>query len=396
MIQEKKLKILFITPAYWPAIDYGGPINSVKLLAENLKQQNIFVKIFTLAYGLKENKFQKKEVNGIEVYYFKYFKFYRWFIPICLIKELFKNRNNFDFFHINLIWDPISWISGFILAFLRKKIVISPRGTVEEALIKKKSFWLKKIIYFLFIKFIFKNCLGFHFTSDKEKEEFFKFTKIKKLFVVVPNLFNYEEFQKEVDKDLINKFNLKEKKYILYFGRINWKKRIELLIDIFGELSKEHSDLYLAILGSADLHYYEKLKQKIKNLGLEDKIVLSGETISGDLKIALYQNAFCFVLPSISENFGYVVVEAIASKIPIIISEGVGLKELIEKYGAGLIFSVSNYEESKKNLIDKLKLILENKNLIDDLIKNGEALLKNEFNNKLLTEKMLEFYYKFL
>lgn len=396
MIQEKKLKILFITPAYWPAIDYGGPINSVKLLAENLKQQNIFVKIFTLAYGLKENKFQKKEVDGIGVYYFKYFKFYRWLIPICLIKELLKNRNNFDIFHINLIWDPISWISGFILAILNKKFIISPRGTIEENLIKKRSFWLKKIIYFLFIKFIFKNCFGFHFTSEKEKNDFFKFTKIEKPFIIIPNLFNYEKFKKKVDKNLINEFNLKDKKYILYFGRINWKKRIELLIDTFYELNKKYNDLYLAILGSADLDYYEKLKQKIKELNLENKIILYGETISGDFKTALYQNAFCFVLPSISENFGYVVVEAIASKVPIIISEGVGLKELIEKYEVGLIFGGSNYEDSKNNLIIKLKLILENKNLIDNLIKNSEVILKNEFNNKILTQKMLEFYYKFL
>ncbi|MCX7698102.1 MAG: hypothetical protein N2114_01370, partial [Candidatus Goldbacteria bacterium] len=101
-MENKKLKILFITPAYWPAISYGGPIQSVKLLAEEYKKLNYNVVVFSLSYGLEENKFQKRNINGIDVFYFKYFKFFRWFIPIGIIKALFENRNSFDIFHINL------------------------------------------------------------------------------------------------------------------------------------------------------------------------------------------------------------------------------------------------------------------------------------------------------
>ncbi|MCX7589810.1 MAG: glycosyltransferase [Patescibacteria group bacterium] len=389
-------KILFITPAYWPAISYGGPIQSVKLLAEEYKKLNNNVVVFSLSYGLEENKFQKRNINGIDVFYFKYFKFFRWFVPIGIIKALFENRNSFDIFHINLIWDPISWISGFILALFNKKIIVSPRGTIEERLIKSRSYKIKKTIYFLFIKFFLKKSLGFHFTSEQEKDEFFNFTKIDKQYIIIPNLFDYQEFQKRVNKDLIKKFNLFDKKYILYFGRINWKKRIELLIEVFYELSKKYKDLYLAILGAADIDYFEKLKQKIKNFDLENKIILSGETIGGDLKIAIYQNAFCFVLPSISENFGYVVVEALASNVPVIISNGVGLKELINKYSAGLIFNGENFNDLKNNLIEKIDLILNNQNFKKELIENGKKLLLNEFDNYVLAKKMLEFYNKIL
>lgn len=393
--QKQGIKILFISPAYWPAVSFGGPIVSIKLLAENLRRLNNCVFVYTSSFGLENNQDKKETINGVEVSYFRHFLCKRWIISPGLIGALFKNRNDFDIYHLNLVWDPISWISGFVLAIWGKKFIISPRGTIEESLIGKRSFWPKKIIYFLLIKFIFKKCSGFHFTSEKEKEEFFKFTKIKKSYVIVSNLFNYDEFKKEVNKNLVEKFKLKDKKYILCFGRISWKKRIELLIDAFSELSEKYNDLYLAILGSADdKNYYGKLQQKIKDLKLENKVVLAGEIIGGDLKIALYQNAFCFVLPSISENFGYVVVEAMACKIPVVVSSGVGLKELVEKYNAGLVFDCINDNELKNNLVSKIKLILDNKKLKENLINNGLLLLKNEFNNEFLAQKMLEFYYQ--
>lgn len=393
---KNKINVLFITPVYWPNISFGGPIVSVKLLAENIKNLGINVSVFTSAFGLKKNENKKEIINEIEVNYFQYFSLKKWLISISLIKNLWQQRNNFDIFHINLVWDPISLMSGFILALFNKKIIFSPRGTIEESLIRTKNFLFKKIAYFLFLRFIFKKTFGFHFTSQKEKDDFFQYTKMKKPSIIISNLFEYQEFQKKVDKNLVDKFNLKNKKYILYFGRINWKKRLELLIDAFYEISKNFKDIYLVLMGPADKDYFEELKEKIKDLNLENKIILINETISGNLKVVLYQNAFCFVLPSISENFGYVAVEALASKIPVIVSEGVGFKELIQKYNSGLVFGGENYEKLKKDLVEKLILILKNKNLANDLIQNSEILLKNEFDNKILAKKMLEFYYQFL
>jgi glycosyltransferase involved in cell wall biosynthesis len=356
---RNNLKICIITPAYWPAISYGGPINSVKLIVEELVKFSNKVSVFTSAFGLNENKNQKEIINDVEVYYFKYFTFKRWFISFSLLKELWKQKNNFDIFHINLVWDPISWMSGFLLALLCKKIIISPRGTVEEELILKRSYLLKKIIYFLFIKFIFKKASGFHFTSEIEKDKFFEYTKISKNYLIVYNPFDFNEFKKDADETLLQKFNLENKKYFLYFGRIGWKKRIEFLIEAFSEIVKINKDFYLAIIGSADKDYFENLKRKI-----------NGETIVGEEKLVLYQNAYCFVLPSISENFGYVVLEALASKIPVIVSSGVALKNIVEKYNIGLVF------ENKEELVLKMKSLMD-ENLYKKLKQNLEASFNN-------------------
>ncbi len=385
---RNNLKICIITPAYWPAISYGGPINSVKLIAEELVKFGDKVSVFTSAFGLNENKNKKEIINDVEVYYFKYSTFKRWFISFSLLKELWKQKNNFDIFHINLVWDPISCMSGFLLALSGKKIIISPRGTVEEELILKRSYLLKKIIYFLFIKFIFKKASGFHFTSEIEKDKFFEYTKISKNYLIVYNPFDFNEFKKEVDKTLLQKFNLENKKYFLYFGRIGWKKRIDLLIEAFSEIVKNNKDFYLAIIGSADKDYFENLKRKIKALNLEDKVILNEETIVGDEKLVLYQNAYCFVLPSISENFGYVVLEALASKIPVIVSSGVALKNIVEKYNVGLVF------DNKEELVLKMKSLMD-ENLYKKLKQNLEVSfnnIKEEFSPANITKNISNFY----
>ncbi len=392
----QKLKILFITPAYWPAVSYGGPIQSVKLLAEELVKLGHSVSVFTLAYGLKENEFQQKEINGVEVKYFKYQKFNRWFLPKGFFREILKAKDSFDIFHINLIWDPISWVFGFILVIFNKKIIISTRGTFEEELIKKRSYFLKKIIYFLFIKYIFKKTSGFHFTSEIEKNKFFKIFQRQKPYSIIPNLFDYFEFQEQVDKNLLKKFNLDNKKYILYFGRINWKKRIEVLIDAFYELTKEKKDFYLAIIGSADSDYFKKLKNKVKELKLEDKIILDGRIVFGKEKIALFQNASLFVLPSISENFGYVVAEALASNVPVIVSQGVAFKEFLNKYNLGIVFEGNNEEELRRDLFLKMKTVLDDNKLFKNLKNFVKIFLEKEFNNKDLAQQMLNFYQSFL
>jgi hypothetical protein len=140
----KNLKICIISPAYWPAISYGGPIPAIKLIAEELVKFGNKVSVFTSTFGLNENKNKKEIINDVEVFYFKYFTFKRWFISFSLLKELLRQKNNFDIFHVNLVWDPISWMSGFLLILFNKKIIITPHGTVERELIQKRSYLLNQ------------------------------------------------------------------------------------------------------------------------------------------------------------------------------------------------------------------------------------------------------------
>jgi len=89
----------------------------------------------------------------------------------------------------------------------------------------------------------------------------------------------------------------------------------------------------LVLAGSDLIGYRRDVEKMVRELGLEDSVVMTGE-MQGEMKDALLANAEVFVLPSYSENFGIVVAEAMAWGRPVIASTGTPWKEVAE-VGAG-------------------------------------------------------------
>jgi glycosyltransferase involved in cell wall biosynthesis len=89
----------------------------------------------------------------------------------------------------------------------------------------------------------------------------------------------------------------------------------------------------LVLAGSDLIGYRKDVEKMVKELGLEDSVVITGE-VQGEMKDCLLANAEVFVLPSYSENFGIVVAEAMAWGRPVIASTGTPWKEVADA-GAG-------------------------------------------------------------
>jgi glycosyltransferase involved in cell wall biosynthesis len=123
------------------------------------------------------------------------------------------------------------------------------------------------------------------------------------------------------------------------------------------------------ILAGPDLiGYREDVEKMVKELGLEESVVITGE-VQGEAKDALLANADVFVLPSYSENFGIVVAEAMAWGRPVIASTGTPWRELKE-VGAGWWVDPIEVELTRA-LVQALKLDVK------------QALAKGEAGRKL-------------
>jgi glycosyltransferase involved in cell wall biosynthesis len=135
----------------------------------------------------------------------------------------------------------------------------------------------------------------------------------------------------------LNRFpDLQKKRLILFLSRIDPKKGCDLLIGAFAQVANQDPDLHLVIAGPDQEGWQTQLMEQATRLGLDGRITWTG-MLTGDIKWGAYRAAEVFLLPSHSENFGVVVAEALACRLPVLITNKINIWQEIENDGAGII-----------------------------------------------------------
>ena len=148
-------------------------------------------------------------------------------------------------------------------------------------------------------------------------------------------------------KELQEKFNLKDKKTVLFVGRLESVKSVDLLIDAFAEVKRKYHEAALLIVGDGFL--MNELKNKVDLLKIQD-VHFEGYQVFPKL-IEYYKVADIFVLPSQFEPWGLVVNEAMICGLPVIVSSRVGCRmDLVEDNLNGFVFESRNETELEKAL----------------------------------------------
>lgn len=129
---------------------------------------------------------------------------------------------------------------------------------------------------------------------------------------------------------------LRGRRALLFLSRVHPKKGLDLLIEAFGRVAPGHPEVVLAIAGPDPSGWGARLEARSAELGLSDRIVWTG-MLSGDAKWGAFQACEAFVLPSHQENFGIAVVEALACRQPVLISDQVNIWREIDEARAGLV-----------------------------------------------------------
>ena len=332
------MRISLIIPSFYPAVVYGGPIFATLHAAEALSEKGVLVYVSTTNANGKEklkvtpNKFIKHKNN-------LYIKYYNETIinrfSFDMLKGLWKDIKDADIVHVQSIFSLPSPMGLFYSKIFKKKVLLSPRGSLCKWCFNEKRTFKKLWLKFLINPFI--KDIKWHATSIKEKED------IKSIFpnaevVIIPDGVNIKEFSNPKDlspKEFMQKFakvNLSPDKIIVSMARIHKVKGFDILIKSFKKVLKEYPNAVLLIAGKDDGEL-ENLKNLTKNLNIEDKVFFTGALYKEDKRDFL-ANADLFVLPSHTENFGIVYIESLAAGTPIVASKNTPWQE-VEKYGCG-------------------------------------------------------------
>jgi glycosyltransferase involved in cell wall biosynthesis len=170
---------------------------------------------------------------------------------------------------------------------------------------------------------------------------------------IVPNGVNTESF-----KSVYSEINCD--KIILFMGKLVNLKGVSNLIKAMAQVRDQHPEAKLLIAGTGPQD--ETLKRLVRNLRLDASVKFLG-FIYGKSKIHLYKSASFFVLPSLWESLPIVILEAMASGIPIIASNVGGVPSIVNDGANGFLIEPGNINELK----DKMLLLLNDKNLCDEM-----------------------------
>ena len=194
---------------------------------------------------------------------------------------------------------------------------------------------------------------------------------------IVPNGVDDKRFSPTKEKDKIKaKFGIKGN-VVLYVSRMSYRKGPHVLLNAFSKIE----DATLVIVGSGEMLPF--LKAQAKFLGIEDRVVFMGY-VPDDLLPEIFKMADIFVLPSVSsEAFGIVVLEAMASGVPVIATDVGGIPEVLKENEAGLLIPPGNELELRK----AIQKLLNNEELRKWYGVNGRKAVEEKYSwDKVVVE----------
>lgn len=299
-----------------------------------------------------------------------------WSPKFCRV--VMQEAKNADVVHNHGLWMWPNAYAREAAVAAGKPLIISPRGMLEAWSLGRSKL-RKAVAWWLFEKKNLQSAAMFHATAASEArsiEEMLSHRlkrisadvfragdtgaksgslgKTKEVSVIVaPNGVDLPDLAQRPGRQVLeDKFpQLKDRRWVVFMSRLHPKKGVDVLLrawraqrttgrlddrtelDARGPVSPSSGRPVLVIAGSDLIGYRKDIERMVREMELEDSVVMTGEVLRG-AKDCLLANADFFVLPSYSENFGIVIAEAMAWERPVIASTGTPWKEA-EEVGAG-------------------------------------------------------------
>jgi glycosyltransferase involved in cell wall biosynthesis len=371
------MNALHVTPGYYPAYIYGGPIESVHQLCRHLGRAGCGVKVLTTdANGpqsvlkVDTNHVVHLEEN-LDVRYCR--RIWPHTISPALLGMLSSCVREADVVHLTSVYSFPTLPTLAICKRLQKPVVWSPRGSFQRWQGTRRP--RLKALWGLVCRQLMPDKLVIHVTSEQEAQE--AASHMGNIDIaVIPNgvLLPETIVHSPRERDL----------RLLYVGRLHRRKGIEELLQACRILLDRKTTAWnLTIAGSGDEDYVRALKALTASLSLKDRVTFAGMLVGPD-KETLFQHADILVQPSYSENFGLVVAEALAHGIPVIAGIGTPWSRL-EAHGCGLW--VPNSPESLAAAIARLERLP-----LREWGERGRLWMSKEFEWQSLATRMLALY----
>lgn len=304
--------------------------------------------------------YSRKGPEGIVYKLFPSKYFHKFEYSPLMLKELKKQIEKFDvLLHFHGIFYPSTY---YLLKSLPNNIPIIVQShasspTLIGALFNNNPIKVFELFEKLFQKKYFPKIDEFFCLSEKEVKEFSKYGTA----IIQPMGINFNKFKPIKKEYALKKFNLENKDYILYVGRIDKIKGLYYLIYGLRDILPKYN-LTLVIAGEGP--YKSELNSLICELGISDYIKFLGFIKNENLSY-LYNIADVTAYPSLWEAYPVVPMESLACKTPLIATDVGATSEILSNFKGG--FRIIPYRNSNaiKDAFNEMKSVSFDRNLIN-------------------------------
>ena len=258
-----------------------------------------------------------------------------------LLPWLKKQGGDYDRVIVNGIWQYLSFAAWLRYAGSSIPYYVFPHGMLDPWF--KETFplkHLKKWLYWPWAEYrVLRNAAAVIFTSEEERSQARKSfwlyrcrEKVSPLGVEAPPI------SSNAKSEFLSRYpQLQNTRIFLFLGRLHPKKGCDMLLEAFAQM-RSNDSISLILAGPDQVGWESDLRRQVTRLNLTNRVVFTG-MLEGPMKQGAFANAEAFVLPSHQENFGISVVEALAARVPVLISNRVNIWREIEADRAGYVES---------------------------------------------------------
>lgn len=343
----------------------GGPVNALIGLAE--AQVALGHRVTILATDRGEDKMAPQ---GVEVRLAAGRGGWSWSPALsAMAADL---AQEVDIVHGHMVWDYPVWAAARQARRHGTPFILRPCGQLDNWSLSQKPF--KKKVYLATMGSVARMASAIHFTSDGERQASLGAIGDRPT-LVIPLGVPHEAYMDQLSPGAFAaRFPaLRDKRIVLFLGRLHPKKQPEVAIDAFHRVAVLDESLHLVLAGPSEAGYRTELAARAAGLGITDRVTFTG-LLRGEGVREAYSAAQVFMLPSLQENFGIAVAEAMAASCPVIISDQLDLADDISAAGAGVACAPAAVA-----MAAALKRLIVDEALRRQMGENGRALVLRRF-----------------
>lgn len=369
-----QMRVLHVIPSL--AVRDGGPAKAEVEECRELLRRGHDAAIYTTdvdGRGRLDVPLRRPvEVEGVNVTYFAtsvdhYYKY-----SSAMAAALNGDVRKYDLVHINSLYQFPSTAAAYYCRKHGVPYILRPHGALGPSLFRRHA--LRKRLYELLIEQ--RNldaAAATHFTSAEEMR-LAESSGLRFRGVVVPLGVDVEDRLTGWGSAADELWpELRGNKVLLFLSRINFVKGLDILAPAFAEIYRRHADARLVIAGPDNDGYGARVRGWLAGSGALRATTFTG-MVSGERKAALLGRADMFLLPSYSESFGIVVVEAMAAGLPMVISNRVNIWREIDAARAALVVNPDAREVAKA-----ISTLLDSPALGKEMGARGRRLARERF-----------------